>query len=1452
MGPSMSWDNSETGWSEQMNADPNTVAHDHEDYFSNSFYYEQEMQSIPGNMFHSPNVDLHFQESSYGAQNMRSEGPNFHMNSEYFADHIESHKQVHASHSVVPGSSHEFYDAENISPSSTIHHSDTIVNFGNTKVVHHHVEEKSNLIQPSHSEWDRFQHRQHSQLRPQSTAFASQSQTVFQSGIPEPNFGGVGSQELNSRMNNRIQPNIEMTNSYRPDLNFPGSLPPNSHPPNFASDTVDVNQLPRASNVLPTSVQHDKPFQTQNIQASLPNPNDPDTEDLENDEDMSRTLALLQKQGISDENIFDNQYSSQTVQSEQNIAHTSYSIQPDPSQSNSLERNFVNTGNEPIMGSGTKMYQESGFSQPSADSKTDIMGSGTNMRQESAFSQPSADSKIDIMSSRTNIHQESEIPQKPLTESERDIVDLRTNMLQESQIPQKPLMDAEKDTISSTTSMNQESQVPPKPLVDAESETFNQDSVNALESDDEDIEDDENLEIGDEQEAQDNDENQDSERTEVIFPEDPIPDNSIPPEENPYSGLNSFLSDEQNLLKEKHSELEKLEVTENGSIEETGSHDAKLQPNSEQSTYKKPESNYNSEIDSEGKTDSLVDTAKNLPFSEDLKPEVSEIADGRNNVDSKAYPDLHEKLTDHEQEILTDTMNETSSKDVQTESEHVSDTTNAFVKQNIFETKNDTAPSSISEHSSDFENLLSIPESEDISSDGSQNLYQKRNLKGDIKSDTDIDPDGEENSTDSGTTENYTFENGLEALRCFVESILLWVPEPFYSFLMDLDQKGIPHRVPVFTALSAVPCVLLIIAIVFIKEKSKENKLSAQLIAVEKNAYTLSAEKNILEEKLEVTNAELKKLETALNDEKNTVTTLFKEIECLKEKNKVTSNELLNRLDELEMLRQKENEYIALLEDFDKEKTELQENKDTNENKLQDLEDSIARLNDILQENESEINELKKERLELLQYKEDREEKLAQLQQNCNQLLKEAEVWNLRVSELNEKLTQESVLNKELEANLATSHEEIESLKNLVETFHSFDNMENSEMETQNSKEEKMQYLLNSSTVLIKLQKQQEENTLLIEKLETEKKQILDMEVEMLDAKSEIDKLKLSYNQALQDKAEAQTKLEVLTNYFKDKEIQLQKQLGAQEAVRQKKEEDASSAERRITLIEQENASYKYQVASMKQEMEETERNLKTQIAAQEKKAHENWIAARAAERKLEDVKQEVTQLRQRLTILEREQENWANAPQDDILRPVPKRIPPMNDNSGPQDINNSSMDMRPPWPPLPLDRIPPPPMMLPADRPLPPLPPPPMHPFLPLEPHFRPPPWHLPPESSHGSDFRVTPPEFLRARESTPPRGRQSNYIEGEAAPNSSPLGTDTTRDSRNSTPPHSLPDFHDIPPQPPRPYFPHPGPISRFPPPFRRDLGPKRIDNQDDFSSVSQGSQQPPEHWQHSNTRV
>lgn len=50
----------------------------------------------------------------------------------------------------------------------------------------------------------------------------------------------------------------------------------------------------------------------------------------------------------------------------------------------------------------------------------------------------------------------------------------------------------------------------------------------------------------------------------------------------------------------------------------------------------------------------------------------------------------------------------------------------------------------------------------------------------------------------------------------------------------------------------------------------------------------------------------------------------------------------------------------------------------------------------IVLQKDKEIKELQEEKMQYSKANEVYEEKLTQLQQNCNQLLKEAEIWNLR------------------------------------------------------------------------------------------------------------------------------------------------------------------------------------------------------------------------------------------------------------------------------------------------------------------------------------------------------------------------------------------------------------------------------------------------------------------------
>lgn len=73
-----------------------------------------------------------------------------------------------------------------------------------------------------------------------------------------------------------------------------------------------------------------------------------------------------------------------------------------------------------------------------------------------------------------------------------------------------------------------------------------------------------------------------------------------------------------------------------------------------------------------------------------------------------------------------------------------------------------------------------------------------------------------------------------------------------------------------------------------------------------------------------------------------------------------------------------------------------------------------------------------------------------------------------------------------------------------------------------------------------------------------------------------------------------------------------------------------------VTCSNQFVLTFRAQNESLKQEIVSQEVELKSQISVLEKKAHESWVTARQAERKLEDARQEASQLRNRLTLKER------------------------------------------------------------------------------------------------------------------------------------------------------------------------------------------------------------------------
>ena len=120
--------------------------------------------------------------------------------------------------------------------------------------------------------------------------------------------------------------------------------------------------------------------------------------------------------------------------------------------------------------------------------------------------------------------------------------------------------------------------------------------------------------------------------------------------------------------------------------------------------------------------------------------------------------------------------------------------------------------------------------------------------------------------------------------------------------------------------------------------------------------------------------------------------------------------------------------------------------------------------------------------------------------------------------------------------------------------------------------------------------------------------------------RAESESLRAARDEIVQDHSDLQRRLEVLTEFFNKKEAELQRQLGLQSAKFGDVSTGAESSARQLVSVTSELDSTREQVKIIRAELEDQERSLKAAVAAQEKKAHENWVAARQSERKLTEL----------------------------------------------------------------------------------------------------------------------------------------------------------------------------------------------------------------------------------------
>ncbi|XP_032100144.1 cTAGE family member 9-like [Sapajus apella] len=105
-----------------------------------------------------------------------------------------------------------------------------------------------------------------------------------------------------------------------------------------------------------------------------------------------------------------------------------------------------------------------------------------------------------------------------------------------------------------------------------------------------------------------------------------------------------------------------------------------------------------------------------------------------------------------------------------------------------------------------------------------------------------------------------------------------------------------------------------------------------------------------------------------------------------------------------------------------------------------------------------------------------------------------------------------------------------------------------------------------------------------------------------------------------------------MTELCQENAMKLHEKLTVEENYQLEKEEKLSKVDEKISHSTEELETYRKQAKDLEEELETTILYYQGQIISYEKKAHDNWLAARTAERNLNDLRTENAYNRQKLT----------------------------------------------------------------------------------------------------------------------------------------------------------------------------------------------------------------------------
>ncbi|XP_071238403.1 cTAGE family member 5 isoform X3 [Salvelinus alpinus] len=474
-----------------------------------------------------------------------------------------------------------------------------------------------------------------------------------------------------------------------------------------------------------------------------------------------------------------------------------------------------------------------------------------------------------------------------------------------------------------------------------------------------------------------------------------------------------------------------------------------------------------------------------------------------------------------------------------------------------------------------------------------------------------------------------------------VKALLKWLTvQVLSSFPDDIrpgpDLYGLPWEAVIVTALLGLGTLLLFSCRFYqcIKSRlysSKERRMGLKV------AELLDEKCKVLETLSEV-QQNYEELETALRNSGVLAHVAEREnLEVMSQRLKQSNTQLGNDIEKL-----KEDLNIQRARRLQQEETiaDMQETLKTLEEETRDLKSQTEQAQTTLKifDMNSERNQNNLEAA--------KEEKVL-LQEKNGQLVQEAEGWGERMSELEEEMRMCESSYTGMLQDATNKDERIKSLTDCLLKMKDWDSVledganreersgtqgtENGEGQD-NHQRQRIQKLIHAAKMNADLKSVDEDKDRVFAKLADEVKAKEDLQEGIKNLENEKASLQTDSEKYTSQVQKLQQKLQIMTEMYQENELKLHRMLTVEERERLQKDEKLTKADKSITLAVEELNSYRQRAQDLEDELEKTNQAYKTQITSQEKKAHNNWLAARGADRDLAEVKRENAHLRQKLT----------------------------------------------------------------------------------------------------------------------------------------------------------------------------------------------------------------------------